>query len=169
MKKSGFDFQLPILYVLITQFSLMLVNLMNMIFYMKYLISLACSLLSLIPKIGNLMLPKNYRGIQMMKSLACLYDRIITNRLKVWLPINVNQTAFQKLKSTLIHIFTIRILCNRTSKEIKDHPIYRFSWHFKSIRSCSTYATSQETCKDRDWKVYAICSSTTIFTDNMYT
>ena len=116
MKKSGYDFQLPVLYILVTQFSLILVSLMNMIFYVKYPMSLACSLLSLIPKTGNLMLPKNYRGIQMLKTLACLYDRIITNRLKLWLPINSDQTAFQKCKSTLIHIFTIRILIELAKK-----------------------------------------------------
>ena len=61
------------------------------------------------------MLPKNYRGIQMMKSLACLYDRIIANRLKLWL--NANQSAFQKGKSTLIHIFTLRILIEIIKKK----------------------------------------------------
>ena len=68
MKKSGFDYNLPILSVLITFFGLMLVHIMNMMFYVKYPVTLACSLLSLIPKKGNLMLPKNFRGIQMMKS-----------------------------------------------------------------------------------------------------
>ena len=82
MKESGFDYNLPILSVLITFFGLMLVHIMNMMFYVNYPVELACSLLSLIPKKGNLMLPKNFRGIQMMKSLSCLYGRIIANRLK---------------------------------------------------------------------------------------
>ena len=63
MKKSGFDYNLPILSVLVTFFSFMLVNLINLMFYVKYPMTLACSLLSLIPKKGNLMLPKNFRGI----------------------------------------------------------------------------------------------------------
>ena len=116
MKKSGYDFQLPVLSILVNYFMLILVNIMNVMFYIKYPISMAYSLLSLIPKKGNLMLPKNFRGIQMMKSLACLFDRIITNRLKLWLPMNVDQTAFQKLKSTLIHIFTLRILIELAKK-----------------------------------------------------
>ena len=116
MKKSGYDFQLPIQSVLVTYFSLMLVNIMNLMFFVKYPLSMACSLLSLIPKKGNLLLPKNFRGIQMMKALACLYDRVITNRLKLWLPINDDQTAFQKFKSTLIHIFTLRILIELAKK-----------------------------------------------------
>ena len=67
MKKSAFDYNIPILSVLITFFGLMLVHIMNMRFYVKYPVTLASSLLSLIPKKGNLMLPKNFRGIQMMK------------------------------------------------------------------------------------------------------
>ena len=116
MKKPGFDYNLPVLTILVTYFTLMMVNLMNAIFFVKYPVSLAYSLLSLIPKKGNLMLPKNYRGIQMMKSIACLYDRIITNRLKSWLTFNVDQTAFQKFKSTLMHIFTLRILIDIANK-----------------------------------------------------
>ena len=62
------------------------------------------------------MLPKNFRGIQMMKTLACLYDRIITNRLKPWLKFHTDQMAFQRGKSTLIHIFTLRILIDLARK-----------------------------------------------------
>ena len=116
MKKPGFDFDLSILSILITYFSVLLVSIMNAIFLVKYPMTLAYSLLSLIPKKGNLMLPKNYRGVQMMKSLACLYDRIITNRLKPWLKFHIDQTAFQKGKSTLIHIFTLRILIDLAKK-----------------------------------------------------
>ena len=65
---------------------------------------------------GNLKLPKNFRGIQMMKSLACLYDRVITNRLKLWLSFHDDQTAFQRWKSTLLHIFTLRILIEIVKK-----------------------------------------------------
>ena len=88
-----------------------------MMFFVKYPMSLAFSLLLLIPKSGNLKLPKNYRGIQMLKSLACLYDRVIANRLKNWLSFNVNQTAFQRGKSTLLHIFTLRILIEIVKKK----------------------------------------------------
>ena len=73
MKKPGFDFDLPILSILVTYFSVLLVTIMNAMFLVKYPASLAYSLLSLIPKKGKLMLPKNYRGVQMMKTLACLW------------------------------------------------------------------------------------------------
>ena len=59
MKKSGFDYPLTILNILVTAFSALLVTIFNMIFYVKYPVTLACSLLSLIPKKGNLLLPKN--------------------------------------------------------------------------------------------------------------
>ena len=117
MKKSGFDYSLPILKILVSTFMMLLVTIFNVMFYVKYPVSLACSLLSLIPQKGNLLLPKNWRGVQMLRSLACLYDRIIANRLKIWLPFNIDQTAFQKWKSTLLHIFTLRILLEIAKKK----------------------------------------------------
>ena len=53
----------------------------------------------------------------MMKLLACLYDRILSNRLKLWLPFHNDQTAFQKGKSTLLHVFTMRILIEIVKKK----------------------------------------------------
>ena len=110
MKKGGFDFNLPILGILTGTLSQILLILLNIMFFVRYPLSLATSLVSLIPKKGNLKLTKNYRGIQMLKLLACLFDRIIANRLKLWLSFHHDQTAFQTGKSTLIHIFTLRIL-----------------------------------------------------------
>ena len=68
------------------------------------------SILSVIPKIGNLALPTNYRGIQLQPLLANLYDRILSNRLLEWVKINNEQTAFQKGKGTIDHIFILRII-----------------------------------------------------------
>ena len=116
MKKSGYDYSISVLRTLVTSFALLLVTLFNLMFFVKYPVTLACSLLSLIPKMGNLKLAKNFRGIQMLKSLACLYDRIIANRLRLWVSYNIDQTAFQKLKSTLLHIFTLRILIEIAKK-----------------------------------------------------
>ena len=69
----------------------------------------------------------------MMKCIVCLYDRILANRLKLWLPFNSDQTAFQKGKSiliqkgkstliqkgksTLIHIFTLRLIIEIVNKK----------------------------------------------------
>ena len=82
--------------------------------YVAYPVSLAKSLLSALPKKGNLSLPSNYRGIQMLAALSALYDRIISIRLRKWSGVNniVNslQSAFQKGKSTIHQIFTIRII-----------------------------------------------------------
>ena len=110
MKKSGYDYNLPALGIIISSFSAVVLIILNLMFLIKYPLSLAISLLSMIPKKGNLKFMKIYRGIQMLKSFACLYDRILANRLKLWLPFNDNQTAFQKGKPTLLHIFILRIL-----------------------------------------------------------
>ena len=74
-----------------------------------------------IPKKGNLMLPMNYRGIQVQPLIGLLYDRILANRLIWWAEINYEQTALNK--STLNHIFTQRILI-AMSKRYKK-PLYQ--------------------------------------------
>ena len=81
MKNGGFDFNLPILLILIKHFSSMLILLLNFMLYIKYPIHLALSILCVIPKKGNLKMPKNFRGIQMMRAIACLFDRVIARRL----------------------------------------------------------------------------------------
>lgn len=112
IKKCGYDFKLPVLNVLVFNFIFCLVNLINFIFYVNYPKILANSLMFLIPKKGNLLLPQNYRGIQMIKTIGVLYDRILYNRLRLWLGgiIHDAQTAFQKDKSSLYHIFILRII-----------------------------------------------------------
>ena len=46
----------------------------------------------------------------MQPLLANLYDRIIANRLIKWVKINPEQTAFQKGKGTVDHIFLLRLI-----------------------------------------------------------
>ena len=88
----------------------MLILFFNIMFYIAYPVSLARSLLSALPKKGNLSLPVNYRGIQMLPALSTLYDRILTIRLRGWCLINYSESAFQKGKSTILPLFTIRLL-----------------------------------------------------------
>ena len=57
-------------------FSPLILLMLNIMFYIAYPIELAVSLLSAIPKPGPPS-PKNFRGIQMLRALAVLYDRII--------------------------------------------------------------------------------------------
>ena len=116
MKKPGYDYALPVLNMLVSTFTLLILSMLNLMFYFEYPICLTLSLMALIPKTGNPASTGNYRGIQMMKSIACLYDRIITNRLKLWLKFHADQTAFQKGLSTIIHIFTLRILIEIAKK-----------------------------------------------------
>ena len=115
--KCGYDYDLPILNALVTSFTLHYETIYNMIFFLKYPVSLARSLLAIMSKKRNLMLPKIFIRFQMMKVFTCFFVRIISNRLKLWLSFNANQSAFQKGKSTLIHIFTIRILIEIVEKK----------------------------------------------------
>ena len=114
MKRGGYDYSLDILKVLVRFMSPLLLLFFNIMFYVAYPITLARSLLSALPKKGNLSLPANFRGIQMLTALSALYDRIITIRLRKWSRLNniVNflQSAFQKGKSTIHQIFTLRII-----------------------------------------------------------
>ena len=101
IKKVGFDFPPQVLQALMMSISPIMVTLMNMLFYVKFPMNLAMSVLSAIPKKGNLSLPQNYSGIQIMPLLACVFDRIIALRLIGWMKVSPEQTAFQKGKGTL--------------------------------------------------------------------
>ena len=85
LKNGGFDHKLEYFKILFSTLSPLLLIIMNIFFYITFPVKLALSLLTAIPKKGNLSLPKNYRGIQMLKSMAALYDRIITNCLEQWI------------------------------------------------------------------------------------
>ena len=76
-KKGGYDYNLPVLGILTRNMLPMLILLFNCLFYLTYPIKLACSLLITIPKLGDLKLPSNFRGIQMLPAIGVLYDRII--------------------------------------------------------------------------------------------
>ena len=63
MKKEGFDYPLPIIRIIYSMFSPLLVMLLNIMFFVKYPLDCATSLLFTIPKKGNLSISANYRGI----------------------------------------------------------------------------------------------------------
>ena len=46
----------------------------------------------------------------MLRALGSLYDRIIAKRLYRWMHVEAEQSAFQKGKSAIIQILTLRIL-----------------------------------------------------------
>ena len=110
MKKGGYDHRVDSFKIITDILSPIMLLLMNTLFFVAFPISLIISLLFTIPKKGNLSLPKNYRGIQMMKAFSILFDRIINNRLTKWIKLHYVQSAFQKLRSTIHQIFTIRLL-----------------------------------------------------------
>ena len=110
MKKGGCDYPISILMVMITSILPTILLLLNTILFSSYPSELTVSILSVIPKLGNLSLPTNYRGIQLQPLLAKLYDRVLANRLLLWVKINDEQAAFQKGKGTIDQIFLLRII-----------------------------------------------------------
>ena len=116
MKKGGFHYNLPIIAILIGCFSNILLIMLNFIIFVRYPVQLALSLLSVIPKKGNKQFAKNYRGIQMLRAVSSLYDRLIANRLCKWMNIESEQLAFQKGKSAIIQVFIIRLLIEMAKK-----------------------------------------------------
>ena len=121
MKKGGYDLPNGIIGPIMTACGDIIMCLMNLLFTAHHPMYLDISLLCALPKKGDLSLPKNYRGIQMMPLLAGWYDRILTNRLLNWIPISCEQTAFKKGKSTIQQIFTIRLimaLCKKKRKKL---------------------------------------------------
>ena len=110
MKKGGYDYNLNILRILVQFMSPIVLLLFNIMFFVSYPVTLATSLLCALPKKGNLSLPANYRGIQILAAFSSLYDRIITLRLQIWSGVSYVQSAFQKGKSTILPLFTIRLL-----------------------------------------------------------
>ena len=115
-KKGGFDYQLPVLKTLTNRMMTMLLLLFNTMFYIAYPIQLAYSLLIAIPKLGNLLDPNNFRGIQMLRAISVLYDRVIGKRLENWIYIHDQQTGFQKEKSTTLQTFLLRLIIELAKK-----------------------------------------------------
>ena len=58
-------------------FSHVILLLRNFIFFVRYPVHLALSLLSITPKKGNLLLPKHYRGIQVVRAVLLREDSIV--------------------------------------------------------------------------------------------
>ena len=105
MKNGGYDHKIDIFKIIVGVLSPMILMLLNIMFYIAYPARLTISILNAIPKIGNLSLPKNYRGIQMLPALGVLYDRIINNRIKKWLKVHDVQATSSKasIRSNLLH------------------------------------------------------------------
>ena len=112
------------LHIIVNVMSSILVIILNILFYLSYPISLATSLLIDIDKKGNLLLPHNYRGIQMLPAIGALYDWVITNRLNLWMGVNDKQSAFQKKKSTVQQLFVFKTF-DRDLKESLYYIIHR--------------------------------------------
>ena len=62
----------------------------------------------------------NFRGITLKEILAKLYDCILMNRLQKWLQIPDQQTAYQKGKGCVMHVFFVRALIAISQKAKKS-------------------------------------------------
>ena len=96
MKKAGYDFALSTLDIVLKVLSPVLLMLLNIMFYVSYPASLATSLLTAIPKKGNLKFFRNYSGIQMQPTLGVLFDRILANRLSNWVGVQADIVGNRK-------------------------------------------------------------------------
>ena len=52
-----------------------------------------------------------------MPLLARLYDKILANRLKLWMRISYEQSAFQKGKSTCDQLFLLNLIISLARKK----------------------------------------------------
>ena len=93
VKKGGYDFSAICLFLLLGTVGGVLLLLMNSMLSNGFPSRLRTSLLTALPKSGNLRLSDNYRGIQMLPLLAVGFDCIICNRLLKWTKINFEQIA----------------------------------------------------------------------------
>ncbi len=117
MKNGEYDHRIGIFKIMKKIMNPLILLLLNTLFFVAYPIKLAISLLSALPKVGDLSLSTNYRGIQMLPALAVLYDRVIAIRLSAWSRVHDVQSAFQKFKSTLHQLLAVRLLIELAKKE----------------------------------------------------
>ena len=97
--------------------------LMNIIFFAtNEIVKWAPSMLFTIPKKGNLKFVTNWRGIQMCEFICAWYDRILCNRINLWMNLDEFQTAYQKGKGCNTQIFTFRVI-TELAKRMK-RPVY---------------------------------------------
>ena len=68
------------------------------------------SLMLALPTKGKLVLPNCVRGITVLNQFAKIYDLILFDRLKTFINIPREQTAYQKGKGCDMHVATIRFL-----------------------------------------------------------
>jgi hypothetical protein len=101
MKNGGYDHRIEMFRIMVRVMSPLILLILNSLFFVAYPDKMAISLLTAIPKKGDLSLVTYYRGIQMLPALAVLHDRVITNRLMAWIKVHDEQSAFQKKRSTV--------------------------------------------------------------------
>ena len=77
---------------------------------MKYPVQWTYSKLITLFKSGNRLCCGNYRGISIMDTLAKIYDKMILNRLTLWMSIDKCQAGAQKGRGCIEQIMSLRLL-----------------------------------------------------------
>ena len=76
----------------------------------------------------------------MLQALCVLFDRVIFNRLKLWLGINDPQTAFQAGKATTHQLFTVRLMIEISKAILIHHYLLEFlTWRRHSTKCLDIY------------------------------
>ena len=123
VQKKGYNYTNVILRPFITIILPHVYILMNMVFFASSeIIKWAPSMLFAITKKGILKLTKNWRGIQMGEYINSWYDRILCNRIKLWMSVDEFQSVYQKGKSCNTQQFTFRTITELAQK--MKTPIY---------------------------------------------
>ena len=118
-QRKGYNFTNAILRPFKNELLPYVLTIMNIVFFASSTIINAPSLLFAIPKKGNLKLAKNWRGIQLGEYINSWYDRILSNRIKLWMNIDEFQTAYQSGKGCNTQIFTFRTISELAKKNKK--------------------------------------------------
>ena len=117
--KAKCGIPLPLFSMVLYSMLGILTYLLNKVFTSKYPRSWSPFIYCL-PKKGKLNIPF-VRGISIKPLLGKLYDAVLKNRLQRWLQIPEQQTAYQKGKGCILHVFFMRCLiaiCMKLKKPI---------------------------------------------------
>lgn len=88
-----------------------IVTLLNAVFSSgSYPASWQLARMFMIFKKGNRSCPKNYRGINVINSLAKLYDMVLSTRLNMWFAPDREQAGSQRGRGCVEHIVSLRLL-----------------------------------------------------------
>ena len=107
-----------IIKILPEQWILLITSIFNVIFLSRdYPLAWLRARLCTIFKRGDRKNVANYRGINIINSLAKLYDMVLCSRLKLWFKPFREQAGAQEKRGCLEHIVALRLLCDMAKRK----------------------------------------------------